>query len=220
MKAILASIFVATLLWGCGGGGGNPGTCSGSPQYCAENAEDLTPVPPAFTTTGTGAGSFTLPSAVTRLRIEATHNGTAQSLTVRIGGALVVNELLGTAINPERFVGTYLVTGGATVEIIGSAGVNWFATEVPPQAPTNAQAGSGDTVFDLPTTVQRVRIQASYPGTTQNFIVRVAGQPVVNTLVGTAETPPSHDSIVDIGSGGTVEILGATGVTWSVQEQP
>lgn len=219
MKATLASILAATLLWGCGGGGGNPGTCSGSPQYCAEFAEgpDL-PAKELFAAGGTGDTVLTLPAGIQRLRIQGSPSLDSQNFNVSIDGVPLVNELVGTTMNPSPFDGTYLVTG-TTVAITNSVGVHWGLSEVLPEAPVTGRTGTGDMVFDLASTVRRVRIQATYPGSSQNFIVRIAGTEVVNTLVGSAETPSTHETVVLLGAGGTVEVLGAHGVTWIIQEE-
>ena len=44
-------LLASALLAGCGGGGGNPGTCHGGTEVCAEGQSTTTP--PAMTTTGT-----------------------------------------------------------------------------------------------------------------------------------------------------------------------
>jgi hypothetical protein len=48
---------------------------------------------------------------------------------VRIGGRLVVNELLGRGWPSTHFDGTYVVIGGTT-EITNSSGVTWTFIEV------------------------------------------------------------------------------------------
>lgn len=50
----LAPVLLGLCLAGCGGGGGDPGTCSGSPEWCAQTggaglAQVVSPTPlPAF----------------------------------------------------------------------------------------------------------------------------------------------------------------------------
>jgi hypothetical protein len=138
MKALLASLFVAMLLWGCGGGGGDAGACSGSPEYCAEFADGaesgtgggLGPVSLAFTKSGTGDMVFDLPANVTRLRIKATFSGAFQTFFVDIGGTPVVRTAVGSSQTPPSFDGTFGGPGGATVEIFGATGVEWVVTQV------------------------------------------------------------------------------------------
>jgi hypothetical protein len=138
MKAPLASILAATLLWGCGGGGGNAGICSGSPEYCAEFAADspqgeLAPtdagVAELFTANGTGDTVFNLPATVTRLRIQATHGGSAHNFVVKVGAVTVVDTQVGTSVSPPSFDSTLSVPAGAKVEVLDSSGVNWSFTQ-------------------------------------------------------------------------------------------
>ena len=122
--------------------GGNPGTYSGNPQYCADAAGTGggTPNPEAgggsvvglFTKSGTGDTVFDLPTRVTRIHIEGTFTGRSSSFIVRIGGnSTVVNDILGTAIQRTGFAGTYFIAGGGAVEITRSTGALWTFTEIP-----------------------------------------------------------------------------------------
>lgn len=129
-------ILLTAFLTGCGGGGGNPGTCSGSAIYCEENglsAGDRTNLGSVqagvFTKTGSGDSTFDIPSGVTRIRIQASTD-TSANFIVRIDGRLFVNEILGGTLNPQSFDGTYSLQGGGTTEIVNSSGVKWTFTEV------------------------------------------------------------------------------------------
>ena len=55
------------------------------------------------------------------------------------------------------------------------------------------QSGVGDNVFDIPSYVGRVRIQGTYPGRGENFIVWIAGRLVVNEIIGNNYTPSTFD---------------------------
>jgi hypothetical protein len=90
-------------------------------------------------------------------------------------------------------------------------------TPAPTPLPLFTHGGTGDTVFDMPTTVSRVRIQGSYAGNSSNFIVRISGSLKVNELLGTAWNAPTFDGTY-LTSGGTVEITNSSGVTWSFTE--
>ena len=79
------------------------------------------------------------------------------------------------------------------------------------------RTGTGDTVFDLPTYIARIRIQADYGAFSSNFIVHIAGRSVVNELMGTAWSQTHFDGTY-VTSGGTVEILSSSGVAWSFAE--
>lgn len=79
------------------------------------------------------------------------------------------------------------------------------------------KTGTGDTTFDIPTTVTKVHVTASYDGTTANFIVGIAGKNVINEVIGSDEKPTSYDGTLTI-TGGTVVITRANGVKWSFTE--
>lgn len=87
-----------------------------------------------------------------------------------------------------------------------------------PNRPTWSQAGSGDTVFDMPKDVKRVTITGSFSGFTQNFIVWVGGELIVNELMGTAWNQPAFTGTYAVKAGQT-EIKGSTGVAWTFTEQ-
>jgi hypothetical protein len=79
-------------------------------------------------------------------------------------------------------------------------------------------AGSGDNVFDMPTTVARVKITGDYPGRTTNFIVKIGGRLVVNELLGSAWPNGAHFEGTYLTSGGVVEITNSSGVAWTFTE--
>ena len=239
MKNLWACFLLAVFLAGCGGGGGNPGTCSGSPQYCADAAGTGTgtPNPDAgggsvvgvFAKSGTGDTVFDLPASVTRIRIQATYSAntpTTANFIVGIAGANVVNELLGASQTSTMFDGTYLLVAGGKVEITSSSGVSWTFSEIRPD--TNplpsavfTKSGSGDTVFDLPTRVTRIRIEGTFAGRSSNFIVRIGGNnTVVNEVLGTANQRTGFVGTFAIAGGGTVEITRSSGVVWAFTEVP
>lgn len=97
------------------------------------------------------------------------------------------------------------------------------ATPAPTPAPTAppplyVATGSGDTVFDIPRNVTRIKIEANYPGRSTNFIVKIAGRLVVNELLGPAFGPSTFTGTYLIAGGGTVEITNSSGVNWSFTE--
>lgn len=92
-------------------------------------------------------------------------------------------------------------------------------------------AGSGDAVFTMPAHVQTVRVTASFPGTSSNFIVWIgpagagcsvtiaAGcRLIVNELLGTIFGPTTYAGTVETGGGGQVAITNSTGVAWTLTE--
>jgi len=82
-----------------------------------------------FTRSGSGNNVFDMPTCVSRIHIVGSYSGFSSNFIVHIGGAHIVNDLLGTFWGPTVSDGTYLTTGG-TVEIIDSLGVNWSFTQV------------------------------------------------------------------------------------------
>lgn len=85
---------------------------------------------PTFVKTGVGDDVFDVPFYVSRVRITGNYNQNSSNFVVRIGGRLVVNELLGTGWNQTAFAGNYLLesTGAGTVTL--SSGVSWSITEL------------------------------------------------------------------------------------------
>lgn len=78
--------------------------------------------------------------------------------------------------------------------------------------------GVGNTVFDMPTSVTRVRIVGTYSASGSNFIVRVGGRLVVNEIIGTARTGgPRYEGIHAV-VGGAVEITNSRDVIWSFEQ--
>jgi len=98
----------------------------------------------------------------------------------------------------------------------GGAAINVSCTGVNPN-PIFVRSGVGNTVFDLPTYVGRIHIVGTYIGTSSNFIVHIAGDHIVNDLLGT-EWPQTVSDGTYVTHGGVVEILSSTGVSWSFTE--
>jgi hypothetical protein len=176
-----------------------------------------------FSRTGTGDDVFTLPATVNIIRVSGTYSGESQNFVVYANGDLVVNEIIGTTRTPATHEGVYVVNPGATVEIKGSSGVEWKVVSESSQSTASGAAfqksGSGDTVFDLPARAATYRIQASYGGTSSNFVVHVGGQLVVNELLGTTWSASEFAGTYPLPASGRVEITRSSGVAWSFTEQ-
>lgn len=99
-------------------------------------------------------------------------------------------------------------SGGAAINVSGT-GIN--------NAPIFTASGSGNTVFDMPTTVTRIHITGTYTGFTSNFIVNIGGHLVVNDLIGTAWGTNVSDGTY-LTTGGTVAITNSLGVAWVFTE--
>lgn len=88
---------------------------------------------PLFSVRGTGNNVFEVPSYVTRVRITGSYSGSCQNFVMRIGGRLIVNEILGTCsvASGRSYDGTHqLQTPGGTGETTSSTNINWTVTEV------------------------------------------------------------------------------------------
>ncbi|MEO5733932.1 MAG: hypothetical protein ABIQ87_09585 [Rubrivivax sp.] len=220
------ALLCAVALAGCGGGGPDSGACGFAAADCrgATTTPNPSPVGSAFSRSGTGDTSFALPGDVSLVRIQGQFTGTSSNFVVRIGNDLVVNEIIGVSAVPQAHDGTYVVNPGATVTITNSSGVTWSVSSASSQAPPSAgifsKSGSGDQVFDLPGRAARYRVQASFPGASSNFIVRVAGSLAINSIIGTSQTPVSFDGIYVFPAGARVEVQNSSGVGWNFTESP
>lgn len=102
----------------------------------------------------------------------------------------------------------------AGVYIDGTNTLNFSIRTIAPWS----RSSSGNTAFDMPTYISRVRITGSYSGNSPNFIVRVAGRLVVNELLGTGWSQTRYDGTHLASGGGGVEITNSSGVSWSFTE--
>ncbi len=84
---------------------------------------------PPWERSGTGNTVFDMPMSISRVRIVGTYRSNSSNFIIRVGGRLVVNELLGRSWGMERYEGIHQVTGGV-VEITNSSGVEWSFVEV------------------------------------------------------------------------------------------
>ena len=166
-----------------------------------------------------GAGHFTLQGTVTST------SGTAiPNATVRVSDGVNAGRSATTSSN-----GSYSLTGLSTSGFTLSASATNFVSVGKPVTLTSSQtvdfqltptplftrSGIGDTVFDVPTTVTRLRIDATYTGSCQNFIVRISTTvtSLVNVIIGTcsvADTRSPFSGTYAINNGGTVSITSST----------
>lgn len=199
-------ILAALLLSACGGS--NP------------TAPSTAPPAPAPT-----ASTFTLSGTVT-----STAGGAISGATVRISDGANAGRATTTASN-----GSYSLTGlatsgfsvgasatnynplGKSVTLTSSQTVDFALTPTP----LWTASGIGDSVFDMPTSVARVRIQATPTTSCQNFVVRIGGRSsIVNVILGTCSVADARtlDSTYLTGGGGVVSITISTGVQWTFTE--
>ncbi|MGE0448440.1 MAG: carboxypeptidase-like regulatory domain-containing protein [Vicinamibacterales bacterium] len=95
--------------------------------------------------------------------------------------------------------------------------VNW------PLMPTQAwtRSGAGDTVFQMPGYFSQVRIQGAPHTECEDFVVKLAGRVIVNTILGTCAEAQAriYDALHVTDGGGTVEIVSSTAIDWAFNEQ-
>jgi len=84
---------------------------------------------------------------------------------------------------------------------------------------TFRRSGVGNTVFDMPPGVTRLRIIGTYNGYCENFIVHIGGRHVVNEILGTCSIADgSRYEGTHVVSGTVVEVVSSNGVGWSFEE--
>jgi hypothetical protein len=89
------------------------------------------PPRPNFSRSGVGDTVFDMPLDVARIHVVATYNGSSQNFVLRVGGRLLVNEIIGTCCgNVPRYEGTLLTGGGGVTEVRISSGVSWLIEEI------------------------------------------------------------------------------------------
>jgi hypothetical protein len=131
--------------------------------------------------------------------------GASQAVTVRF-----------TPAAAQSYNGTLTVNGNQTG---GTNTIPISGTGVFPPRPNFSRSGVGDTVFDMPLDVARIRVVGTYNGSSQNFIMRIAGRLIVNEIIGTCcGNVPRYEGTLLTGGGGTVEIRSSSGVSWVIDE--
>ncbi len=83
--------------------------------------------------------------------------------------------------------------------------------------PLFSRGGVGNTVFDIPTYITRLRITADFGGFSSNFIAHVNGRTIANELMGTGWSQTHYDAVV-LTSGGVLDIVSSSGVSWLFTE--
>ena len=223
---------------GCGGGGPQTGEClfpassacnptinsgasTSAPITLPVTQPTLIPIQPVFTQSGLGDTQFALPKTLSIISVNADFTGISSNFILYADSDLIVNEVIGTSQPNAAIQGTYVVTAGATIRITSSNGVFWkisSGSPAPPSAATLTLSGTGDQVFYLPARTSAYRIRASYPSTSQNFIVYANDMLVVNEIIGSSNTPHSYDGIISMPASARIEIRGSVGVIWNLGE--
>jgi hypothetical protein len=127
-----------------------------------------------------------------------------------------------TALTPGTF--TISLTGAGYISTTQSVTLgnadkvqNLFMDPVP--LPIFTRSGTGANVLNIPTTVTRIRIQATYPGSCENFIVHINGRGVVNEILGTCSVASGRTfDGTFVTTGGLAEVLFSTNISWTFTE--
>ena len=74
-----------------------------------------------------------------------------------------------------------------------SYGVGSTSTSGSGSSSAFTQSGTGESVSVIPSNVNVLRIQAQFAGNSSDSVAQVAGQLLVNEIIGTSRSPPSFD---------------------------
>jgi len=209
----VAAFVCAIAIASCGGSGSSP-----------TSPTNPTPTPPARTT-------FNLSGSVVNNRANGIKIPNA-TLTITAGtnsGTATTSDASGNYQFTNLTPGTFTITSHAASYTDGSqavtlgnadaAGVNIFM-----DPPVFVQSGIGDNVFTLPAWVSKVRVDATYGGYCQNFIVHVSSGAfsLINVIIGTcgvADSRSPFSGTYQVVGGSTVTITQSTGIAWTFTEQ-
>ena len=201
-KSLWLTVSFALILVACGSKGSTPTAPSTSPP--------TTPTVVSLTgavrsNSGAGIGGATV-------RITDGANA-GRSTTTSSNGAYSITGLTPSNANVFASAGCYNETGkGLFIN-----GTNTLDFTLDP-APAWSRSGVGDTVFDMPSCVARVRIIGRYSQYSSNFIVKIGGRLIVNELLGTGWGQTVYDGTLLSGGGGVTQITNSSGVSWSFTE--
>jgi len=187
---------------------------------CGGGATSPTPTGPAtpptvFSLTGTISNSATgAPISGATARVADGPNAN-QSATTNSGGVYTFPNLAlgGFTVN---FSATNYITTAQSITLTSNSRLDARLNPTP----LFTRSGVGDNVFDIPTTVSRIRIQGVSAGNRcSNFVVRIAGRLIVNVIIGNCSIADSltHDGTY-VTNGGVTEVTISSGVSWTFTE--
>jgi len=189
-------VMILVGLVACGGGSDGPGP-SPTPTVTLTGT-----VTNASTGAGIGGATVTVVDGANAGKAASTDGAGSFSLTNLQPGGFTV-----------RARAQYYEDNAVGVTVTSNTSTSLALRPIPPFT----KSGTGDVVFDMPTTVRRVRIQGRYTAFAQNFIVYIANDLTVNELLGTAFGKTSFDGTYTT-FGGVTEIRSSFGVRWTFTE--
>jgi hypothetical protein len=189
--------------------------CGGDSPTAPTPPPPTPPAPVTFTLTGTVTSTTGLAINGATVRIADSANA-GRSTTTAGGGTYSLASLTASGFTVNVTAPNYIGTSDG-VTLTSNQTVNFRLAPTP----LFTAAGIGDTVFDMPTSVARVRITATPTTSCQNFVVRIGGRTsIINVILGTCSVADARslDSTYLTGGGGVVEIRISTGVRWTFTE--
>ncbi len=195
-------------------------TASCSKSTTAPTAPTPTPAPP---TTTTIPATFTLTGRVTNaatgagvssVSVAASGLNAGRTTTTASDGSYTLTTLTAGTFN-VGFNAPFYLGVGQLVMLTGNQTLNQAITFIPPFV----VSGVGDNVFTIPSTVTRIRIQASSATSCQNFVVQIAGRLIINVILGTCSVADArtHDGTY-LTTGGTTQVTISSGISWTFTE--
>lgn len=204
MKRLIRCVALALLAVSCG---------SSPAPTTVTTSTTTTTIPALVSLTGTvsALGGARLSGATVRISDGA---NAGASTTTDGSGAYRFDNLTRSNANVFASAPNYDTTGSGLF-LDGTRALNFTLRTTQPFTRT----GSGANVFDLPTYITRVRIVGDYNGSCENFIIHIAGRGVVNEILGTCSVGSGrHFEGTYVTSGGVVEVLNSSGITWTFTE--
>lgn len=194
-----------------------------APSTSSTTAAPATPAPAAAPATAT---TFALSGTIS---FTGLGTGLANASVTILDG---VNAGKATQTNEAgAYTLTGLTSGGFNVSITASG---FTSTTRPVNLTTNqtlsvsllpsslwVNSGVGDNVFSIPAYVTKVRIDGSYQGSCQNFIVKAGTSLLVNVIIGTCSVADTHSPFSGtyvVTAGSQVQITSSTGIAWTFTE--
>jgi hypothetical protein len=216
MRRLVLLAMMLSAFAGCGGSdsGGSPSSPS----------TPTTPTTPTVTVTGvnvTGAGCGGSTCTITTVggTVQLTAMATKSDNSTQDVTSLATWSSTNTAIVTVSSSGLVTVKKGGACDVTAVYQGKMGGQTIDAAVPLWSKSGKGDTVFDMPTYISRVHITGTYTGYSQNFIVHIGTQHAVNVILGTSQYADgtTYDGTV-LTSGGVVEIVSSSGVSWSFTE--
>lgn len=184
--------------------------CSGSKNPAAPSTPAPTPTPTTYTLSGTVTSTAGGPIAGATVRVADGPNAGRSATTASNGSyALAGLSVSGFSVSASA---TYFFAEGKSVTLTSNQTADFALAPTP----LFTRSGSGNTVFDLPSTVSRLRIQGRWQQRdTSNFIVHLNGRSLVNEILRTSLT---YDGIHVTTGGGVIEVVSSGAIDWTFTE--